>query len=115
MRRMRKSRTELIECYDCGNAVSFSAASCPHCGSSEPAGPYQFSARERRRHRIEARNDRSLIVIAAVSGAIGVLYGAGSGGGTLGAIAGAFGYGLVGVLIGVPIAFAVNMTRGLLH
>jgi hypothetical protein len=109
---MRESgrRTELIECYDCGNAVSFSAAHCPCCGSREPAGPYQPSARERRRHGIEQRNDRNLIIIMASAGAIGAFYGIGNGG-----LWAALGYAFAGVVVSVPIAFVINATRWLVR
>jgi hypothetical protein len=55
--------TELISCHDCGNGVSFTALACPHCGSTEPSGPYIRSRKEARRYRIEERNDRILITI----------------------------------------------------
>src|SRR5215475_8774275 len=35
---MHAVKSELIKCHDCGGSVSFRAASCPHCGSMEPAG-----------------------------------------------------------------------------
>jgi hypothetical protein len=73
---MRATKLELIECHDCGGAVAFRAASCPHCGSAEPAGPYVFNRKEPQRHRIEERNDRNLVVIALSCGLVGVLYGA---------------------------------------
>jgi hypothetical protein len=66
---------ELINCYDCGKPVSFSAAACPQCGSIEPSGPYRHNRREIRRHRIEERNDRTLIVFMVVLGAVGAFYG----------------------------------------
>jgi rRNA maturation protein Nop10 len=66
---------ELINCHDCGRCVSFTAASCPHCGSIEPAGPYRFNRKEARRHRIEERNDRTLILMTVGFGAVGAFYG----------------------------------------
>ena len=51
---------EVISCHDCKRLVSFTAISCPHCGSTEAAGPYRFSKREARRYRIEDRNDNNL-------------------------------------------------------
>jgi hypothetical protein len=106
---------ELIDCHDCGGQVSFRAASCPHCGSLEPSGSYVFSKREIRRHRIEQRNDANLIVTSAACTAAGALYGAIGGVTTAGAILGGLIYGLAGLLVGVPIAFAINVTRGILR
>jgi hypothetical protein len=42
-------RPELTSCHDCGSGVSFSAMSCPHCGSTEPRGPYIHSRSALRR------------------------------------------------------------------
>jgi hypothetical protein len=91
--------------------VSFSAVACPQCGSREPAGPYKMSAKEARRHRGEERNDRNLATISLALGGIGALYGLASGSSALGTIIAVIGYGLLGVMVGVPLAFAVNMTR----
>jgi hypothetical protein len=102
---------ELIDCYDCGRPVSFTATACPNCGSREPAGPYQFNRRERRRHRIEERNDRNLVVTALVLGAIGIAYGVEASSSTLGAMMYALLYGFIGVSIGVLLAFAMNVLR----
>ena len=97
---------ELIGCEDCGGAVSFSAASCPHCGSRDPTGPYIHSPRERRLHNIEGRNDQTLMSMLVLCTGIGLFFGAVTGG-TLPAI----GYGLVGAIIGVPAGFIVNVCR----
>jgi hypothetical protein len=97
---------ELIGCYDCGGAVSFSAVSCPHCGSREPSGPYFQSPRQQRLHRIEERNDQTLIGMLVLCTGIGFFYGAVTGGALP-----AVGYGLVGAIIGVPAGFILNVTR----
>jgi hypothetical protein len=85
--------------------------SCPHCGSVEPRGPYIHSRRELRRLRAEERNDHTPMVM--VCGMGGVLYGIVMASSPLGKILLATGYGCLGVLIGVPIAFIINMTRHL--
>src|SRR5258708_11159317 len=77
IRRMHATNAELIKCHDCGGAVSFRAANCPHCGSLEPAGPYVFNRKEAWRHRIEERNDRNLVVVTLSCGLIRALYGSG--------------------------------------
>jgi len=102
---------ELIRCHDCNIPVSFSARSCPGCGSREPAGPYRFSAKEARLHRIEHRNDNTLVTVTIVSGVIGAVFGVLTSSGTFGAWFGGFGYGLLGVLVGPPLAFVANMVR----
>jgi hypothetical protein len=110
---MHSAKAKLIQCHDCSGVVSSRAASCPHCGSLEPAGPYVFSRREARDHRIEERNDRNLVIVSLSCGLIGALYGAAGSATTFGAVVAGFGYGLIGVLIGVPLAFAINITRNL--
>jgi hypothetical protein len=106
---------ELIGCHDCGGQVSFRAASCPHCGSPEPSGPYVFSRKEMRRHRIEQRNDINLLVTSLACAAVGGFYGAVASSGGVGAILHGFFYAALGLFVGVPIAFAINVTRGLLR
>jgi hypothetical protein len=94
--------------------VSFSAISCPHCGSTEPTGPYQLSRKETRRLRIEQRNDNNLLVTTLSLGVIGVLYGIVINVPSLiWEMVGAIGYGAVGVLLGVPVAATFNMVRHL--
>jgi hypothetical protein len=112
---MRDRKTELIGCHDCGGQVAFRAASCPHCGSPEPSGPYVFSRKELRRHRIEQRNDINLVVTSLACAVAGGFYGAIVSSGGHGAILHGLFYGTFGLFVGVPIAFAVNVTRGLLR
>jgi predicted RNA-binding Zn-ribbon protein involved in translation (DUF1610 family) len=98
---MRQRRPESIHCQGCGRAVPFSALSCPRCG-------------EVRRLR-EQRNLYTLVVTAVACGYVGGIYGFLLGASTFAAILAGFGYGMVGVLVGVPIGFAINLTRGLLR
>jgi hypothetical protein len=94
-----------------GQSVSFTAPSCPHCGSIEPAGPYRFNRKEARRHRIEEKNDRTLIAITVVLGMIGAFYGVETSPSILGALVAGVCYGFLGTAIGAPLAFAINITR----
>jgi hypothetical protein len=55
-----------------------------------------------------------LIVTTAACFCAGALYGVVLSSSTYGAILAGIGYGLVGLLCGVPIAFAINLTRRLL-
>lgn len=103
--------TELIACHDCDGQVSFSARACPHCGSTEPSGPYQFNAREAHRHRIEERNDRRLILMTVGLAMLGAFYGLETSSSVLGALIAVPLYGLLGAAIGAPLAFVVNITR----
>jgi hypothetical protein len=102
---------ELINCHDCERSVSFSAANCPHCGSAEPAGPYRHNRKEVGRHRIEDKNDRNLIATTVVLGVIGAFYGVETSASILGALVAGFCYGFVGIAVGAPLAFAINITR----
>jgi hypothetical protein len=104
-------RTELINCHDCGKGVSFSATACPHCGSVEPQGPYVHSVRELRRHGVEARNDRMLVLTVISCGLGGLAYGLVMASSVVGKIVLGTGYGVLGIIIGVPAAFVINMTR----
>jgi hypothetical protein len=103
-------RQELIACHDCGGRVSFSAVACPHCGSREPAGPYEMSERERRLFRAEQENDRTLLAVTVLCTGIGVFYGA-----VMGTMLTAIGFGLVGAMIGPPAGFIINMSRRFLR
>jgi hypothetical protein len=105
------ARPELIGCYDCGGGVSFSASSCPHCGSTQPSGPYVLSARELKRHRIEEKNDRRLVVVTALCCGAGVAFGVLTASGPWSAILGGLGFGFVGLALGAPAAFIINVSR----
>lgn len=109
----QNKRRELIGCHDCGEQVSFSAAFCPHCGSTEPSGPYIQNARERRKLRAEAMNDRRLVTVTLICCAIGAAYGAVMAPGGIASWWGALSYGFIGAVIGVPAAFIVNVSRSL--
>lgn len=102
---------QLISCHDCGKPVSLSARQCPQCGSRDPAGPVRVSRRASRAIGAEARNDRTLIWMIAILGAIGALYGIEVSSTMLGEIIFGALYGFVGVCAAVPLAFAINVTR----
>jgi hypothetical protein len=115
---------EVINCHDCKRPVSFSAAYCPHCGSKEPAGTYQFSKKEARKFRIEDKNDNYLVRTVLLLGLIGMLYGivvgqksesSWYGVQTIIIVMSAAWYGLIGVFVGVPLAAAINMYRSARH
>jgi hypothetical protein len=98
---MRQRRPESIHCNDCARP-GCSAQSCPKCG-------------EVRRLRAAQRNGHTLIVTTVACGYVGGLYGFLLGASTFAAILAGFGYGMIGVLVGVPIGFAINLTLGLLR
>ena len=117
---------EVIRCHDCKCSVSFSAAHCPHCGSKEPAGPYQFSKREARKFRREDKNDNYLVRTTLLIGFLGLLYGivvgrkSGSESTWYGVqsaviVMNAALYGFLGVLLGVPLAATINIFRTARH
>lgn len=113
VRIMSTRKPELIVCHDCSKAVSFSAASCPHCGSTEPQGPYVQSRRERLRHRREERNDHTVMMAVLGCSVLGACYGAITASGALWKVIAGTGYGSLGLLLGVPVAFIINITRDL--
>lgn len=93
--------------------MSFTASSCPHCGSIEPAGPYVHSRQELRKLRAEAANDRRLVIVTLVCCGLGFACGALTGPGGATSIWSGLAFGLVGAVIGVPAAFIINVTRHL--
>jgi len=106
--------SRLISCFDCGHPVSPNALACPSCGSKHLAGP-PVTGIDKRMHNVEARNDRNVIVIAAALGVLGAFLGVHAGSGPLSATLMGFGYGVVGVIVGVPLAAFINVTRRLWH
>jgi hypothetical protein len=121
--RQTGAEMEVISCHDCKRFVSFTASYCPHCGFKEPAGAYQFSKREARKFRIEDKNDNYLVRTTLLLGLIGMLYGIVVGqrgesswyGETAVIVVSAAWYGLIGVLVGVPVAATINMYRSARH
>lgn len=104
---------KLIDCHDCGHPVSGNAAACPACGSKEPFGPPVLHRTRPPIHNVEARNDRNMIVFAGVLGALGAAYGFATSTGPLSAALLVTSYGILGVLVGVPLAALINITRRL--
>jgi hypothetical protein len=103
-----KLARETIACHDCEALVSFSATSCPRCGSREPTGVYVMSARERPHFGSKWENDRTLIGMIVLCGGIGIFCGA-----LIGDNGTAVGYGFVGAGIGASAGFIINLTRKL--
>ncbi|GLH75699.1 hypothetical protein SSBR45G_06070 [Bradyrhizobium sp. SSBR45G] len=71
------------------------------------------SRRELQRLRIEAANDRRLVVVTALCAGLGTFYGAVMGAGGAASWWAAVGYGFIGAVIGVPAAFVINIGRSL--
>ena len=111
VRMARSGRSELTACYDCEGRVAFTAAACPHCGSTQPQGPYVHNARERRLFDIERQNDWRLVKMTIGCCALGVSYGVIMAPGPWRATIDGLGYGFVGLMIGVPAAFIVNFSK----
>jgi len=105
----------LIDCHDCGHAVSANAAACPSCGSRHPFGLPKLGRRRTPIHNVEARNDRNVIVIAGTLCALGASYGFATSSGPWTATMFSVAYGTVGILVGVPVAALFNITRRLWH
>jgi len=101
---------KLIDCHDCGSPVSLSARWCPQCGSKDIAGPVRASRRARIIG-LEAKNDRTLVLMVCTLGAIGALYGVETASGWMREVIGALLYCFVGIVAAVPIAFVINITR----
>jgi hypothetical protein len=97
---MGQRRPESIHCQECGRPGPFSPLGCPKCGEV--------------RLRAKQQN-HTLIVTTVACGYVGGLYGSLFGASTPTAILAGFDYGMVGVLVGVPIGFAINLTRRLLR
>ncbi|WP_157095069.1 hypothetical protein [Bradyrhizobium sp. AT1] len=104
---------KLINCFDCGHAVSVNATACPGCGSKHLAGPPTLGRKRTPIPNVEARNDRNIFVIAGMLGAIGAVYGVATSLGPWTAALLGIAYGVGGVLIGVPLAGLLNITRRL--
>jgi hypothetical protein len=110
---VQAKRRELIGCHDCGGGVSFTAVACPHCGSTEPSGPYVLSRRAIRKLRAEQTNDRRLVTVTLLCCGLGVLYGLVMSRGGTAMLWNGMAYGFVGTVIGVPAAFIINVSRNL--
>lgn len=104
---------QTIACHDCENQVSFSAVACPHCGSREPSGPYQFSAKQARRIGAEDKNDHVLVASCMAFGLLGALYGVVSSSDLVGEIFGVPAFALIGTTIAFPTVMLANVLRRL--
>lgn len=104
---------KLIGCHDCDHLVSPSALACPNCGSKQPFGPPILHRKRPPIYNVEARNDRNMIVFACVLGGLGAACGFATSAGPISAALLATSYGMIGILVGVPLAALVNITRRL--
>jgi hypothetical protein len=101
----RSAGEGLVHCVDCNNVVAVSASSCPSCGSKTYFGVHK------RRYAHEETNDNILIGTTVATFLFGIVHGIAVSEGTLGAIFNAAWQGTLGLLVGVPIGFAINMMR----
>ncbi|RZN11013.1 hypothetical protein CWO91_10350 [Bradyrhizobium genosp. SA-3] len=82
-------------------------------GSRQPFGPPILDRKRSPIHNVEAPNDRNMIVIAGALGGLGAAYGIATSSGPWMAALFAIAYGTVGILVGVPFAGFLNLTRRL--
>lgn len=104
--------TGLVDCPDCGSKLSRSAHRCPQCGATELHGPLRLGRRAPRIIGIEGKNDSTLAICSLTGGALGACYGYAVSSGAISAMVWVPLYGLLGLMIGVPLAFAINLMRG---
>lgn len=107
----RGATARVIACHDCGDIVSLSARACPGCGSRDLAGPVNLGRRAPRKVGIEQMNDRGLAAASITLGLLGACYGFAASSGMWSAIFATPLYGLLGVTVGVPIGFLINIIR----
>ncbi|GMO58239.1 hypothetical protein BwSF12_75290 [Bradyrhizobium ottawaense] len=93
---------KLIDCYDCGQAVSLNASACPSCGSRHLAGPPTLGRKRKPIPNVEAKNDRNMFVIPGTLGTLGALYGIATSSGPWTATLFGIAYGTFGIVVGVP-------------
>ncbi|OSI72084.1 hypothetical protein BSZ22_09225 [Bradyrhizobium canariense] len=78
-----------------------------------PFGPPVLHRKRPPVYNIEARNDRNMVVFAVTLGGLGAAYGFATSAGPLSAALLVTSYGMLGVLVGVPLAALFNVTRRL--
>jgi hypothetical protein len=101
----RSAGKGLVRCLDCNEVVALSASWCPRCGSKAYFGVHK------QRHAREATNDSVLIGTTVATLLFGIVHGIAVRSGTLSAIFNASWQGALGLLVGVPIGFAINIIR----
>ena len=106
---------ELTPCYDCKKSISFTAAQCPYCGSTEPSGPYQANKREKGTYSIEARNDNTVIIGCLVGACVGALLGYLASPPEFYPLIMSLVMALMLTLVGLAIAFVINIVRSAKH
>jgi DNA-directed RNA polymerase subunit RPC12/RpoP len=95
----------LVYCSQCSKPVALTASQCPTCGSKE------YSGFHKRRHAREETNDNVLIITTVSLTLLGIIHGIATTSGTFWIILAAAWQGTLGLLLGVPVGFAINFMR----
>jgi hypothetical protein len=102
---VRPAGNGLVHCSQCSEPVALTASSCPKCGSKEYFGFHK------RRHAREETNDNVLIITTVSLTLLGVVHGIATTTGTFWMVLAAAWQGTAGLLLGVPVGFAINFMR----
>ena len=92
-------------CQDCGNAVSFSAGTCPNCGSSMP----RSNGRAYNLFHIDEKNDKRLMAALGGGSTVGLIYGIVMSSRAIGAVFDGLVYDVLGAIIAALVAFAIKL------
>lgn len=102
---VRPAGNGLVHCSQCSEPVALTASNCPKCGSKEYFGFHK------RRHAREETNDNVLIITTVSLTLLGVVHGIATTTGTFWMVLAAAWQGTAGLLLGVPVGFAINFMR----
>ena len=102
---VRAARNGLVHCSQCSELVALTASACPTCGSKEYFGFHK------RRHAREETNDNVMIITTVSLALLGVIHGVATSSSTFWMVLTAAWQGTVGLLLGVPVGFAINFMR----
>jgi hypothetical protein len=102
---VRTAGNGLAHCGQCSELVALTASACPSCGSKEYSGFY------RRQHAREETNDNVVIITTVSLTLLGVVHGVSTSSSTFWMVLTAAWQGTLGLLLGVPVGFAINFMR----